>query len=190
MKSPSLMLLAALALFLAGCAGDSDKQAYLNAQISALEKQKPLWELEAQEGQNIELKGVKKIAVYAQGGGAGQIRALSSDWAPVVREGLGLLGMVGGIYFGGEQAVKLVEAVGKSAGAQISGSFNASGSQSTAGFVSGAGGVSNSASSTEISATASGSQSALAVNTGAGSQSLGLSPSSEQSGTSVSGSQP
>jgi hypothetical protein len=45
---------------------------------SARASQRPIFEMEALEGQTIELKGVKRIAVYAPSGGNGQATALAA----------------------------------------------------------------------------------------------------------------
>jgi|GEM_PF-2765161 len=132
------------ALLTAGCASGEEKAAYLNAQLEALKLQKPILELRAQPGQQIELKGVEALLVHAPlggGNGNGLVRQHQNEWAPVAREGLGILGVVGGIYFAGEKAVQLAETVGKSAGTQISGSFNNSGGQSPVSFYAGQGGA-------------------------------------------------
>jgi hypothetical protein len=127
-------MLSVVAFSLVGCAGDSDMQAYLKAQLDALDRQKPLVMLEAQPGQTMELKGVKSLVVYAPNGNASQIRPLESQWAPVWREALRVAGVVGGIYYGGQALTNLAEAMGKNAGAHISGSFNTSGNQSPVGY--------------------------------------------------------
>lgn len=131
------------ALLTAGCASSEEKTAYLNAQLEALKLQKPILELRAKPGESIELKGVEALLVHAPlgGGAGGQIRQHQNEWAPVAREGLGILGVVGGIYFAGEKAVQLAEVVGKNAGTQITGSFNNSGGQSPVSFYAGQGGA-------------------------------------------------
>ncbi|MCA1988701.1 MAG: hypothetical protein LDL07_06080 [Desulfarculus sp.] len=132
-----------LAILAAGCASGEEKAAYLNAQLEALRLQKPILELRAQPGQQIELKGVEALLVHAPlgGGGGGLVRQHQNEWAPVAREGLGILGVVGGIYFAGEKAVQLAETVGKSAGTHISGSFNNQGAQSPISYYVGPGGA-------------------------------------------------
>ncbi|MCA1905929.1 MAG: hypothetical protein LDL11_04985 [Desulfarculus sp.] len=131
-------------LLTAGCASGEEKAAYLNAQLEALRLQKPLLELRAKPGEQIELKGVEALLVHAPlggGSGGGLVRQHQNEWAPVAREGLGILGVVGGIYFAGEKAVQLAETVGKSAGTHISGGFNNSGGQSPVSYYVGQGGA-------------------------------------------------
>ena len=144
-KFVALMILAALAAA-SGCASTEEKQAFMDAQLRALEMQKPLLYLKAKPGESIELKGVEELAVYAPlggGNGGGLVQQHKSEWAPVAREGLGLLGMLGGIYYGGEAAVRLADVVGKNAGTHIAGSFNNAGAQSPINYYVGQGGAPN-----------------------------------------------
>lgn len=155
MRRVAMVMLSVLAFSLAGCAADGDMQAYLKAQLDALDRQKPLVMLEAQPGQTMELKGVKSLVVYAPNGGVGQIRPLESQWAPVWREALRVAGVVGGIYYGGQALSNLAEAMGKNAGTHISGSFNPSGAQSSAGYSAGGGLSISSSKTTAITTTTS-----------------------------------
>ncbi|MFZ5586956.1 MAG: hypothetical protein ACOZHQ_13630 [Thermodesulfobacteriota bacterium] len=127
------LILAMLAMPAAGCASAEEKNAYLNAQLEALKLQKPILLLKARPGEQITLAGVEELSVHQPlggAGGAGLIRQHQSEWAPVAREGLGLIATVGGIYYGGQVAVQLADSIGRSAGAHISGSFNNAGAQS------------------------------------------------------------
>ncbi len=143
MRNTAILWLLA-AVLAAGCASSEEKTAYLNAQLEALKLQKPILELRAKAGESIELKGVEALLVHAPldgGNGGGLVRPHQNEWAPVAREGLGILGVVGGIYFAGEKAVQLAEVVGRNAGAQITGSFNNSGGQSPISYYVGQGGA-------------------------------------------------
>jgi len=136
-----MVCLAGAAILAAGCASTEEKQAYIDAQLKALSQQKPLLELRAKPGEAIELKGVEALLVHAPvGGGNGLIRQHQNEWAPVLREGLGLAGMVAGIYYGGEAAVRLADTVGRNAGTHITGSFNNQGAQSPINYYVGQGG--------------------------------------------------
>ena len=137
-RTTTFLLLAAL--LAAGCAGNEEKTAFLSAQLEAMKLQKPLLELRARPGEQIELRGVEALIIHAPQAGAASIKPLQSEWAPVAREGLGILGVVGGIYFAGEKAVQLAEVVGRSAGTHITGSFNNSGGQSPINYYVGQGG--------------------------------------------------
>jgi hypothetical protein len=70
-KSGLLLSLAliASAVFLVGCLHNehrtNESKGYIDGQLSAIEKQKPIFELEAQEGQQITLGGVKALRVFA-----------------------------------------------------------------------------------------------------------------------------
>lgn len=126
-------LILATAALAAGCATAEEKQAYLSAQLDALKLQRPLLRLKAKPGEQITLTGVEELSVYQPlggAGGAGLIRQHQSEWAPVAREGLGIIGTVGGIYYGGQVAVKLADSIGRSAGTHITGAFNNAGAQS------------------------------------------------------------
>ncbi|MCA1988141.1 MAG: hypothetical protein LDL07_03210 [Desulfarculus sp.] len=137
------LALGLLGAMLSGCATAEEKAAYLNAQLAALDKQKPILYFKARPGESIELKGVEELAVYSPlgGGNGGLIRQHQNEWAPVAREGLGILGMAAGIYYGGEAAVKLADTVGRNAGTHITGSFNNGGSQSPINYYVGQGGA-------------------------------------------------
>lgn len=117
MKKHLVILAALAALALAGgCIGSGDREAYYQAQLAAIQAQKPLLELEAHEGQMIELRGVKRLVVSAPPSGGGQIQPLKDEWANVAINGVGVLGMAAGIYVAGEAAVSLADTVGKHAG--------------------------------------------------------------------------
>ncbi|MCA1987618.1 MAG: hypothetical protein LDL07_00530 [Desulfarculus sp.] len=140
----ALPLLGMVLLAVSGCATSEEKTAFLNAQLEALKMQKPLLELRAKAGEQIELRGVESLAVYAPlggGNGGGLVRQHQNEWAPVAREGLGILGVVGGIYFAGEKAVQLADVVGRNAGTHITGSFNNTGGQSPISYYVGQGGA-------------------------------------------------
>ena len=94
------LALGLLGAMLSGCATAEEKAAYLNAQLAALDKQKPILYFKARPGESIELKGVEELAVYSPlgGGNGGLIRQHQNEWAPVAREGLGILGMAAGGY--------------------------------------------------------------------------------------------
>ncbi|MFH1061104.1 MAG: hypothetical protein V1797_20775 [Pseudomonadota bacterium] len=129
---PNLALLALLAVLAVGCASSEEKNAYLNAQLEALKLQKPLLYLKAKPGEQITLGGLEELAVYQPlgAGGGSLIRQHQNEWAPVAREGLGIIGTVGGIYYGGQVAVQLADSIGRTAGTHITGSFNNQGPQS------------------------------------------------------------
>lgn len=137
------LMLALTALLAAGCASTEEKNAYLNAQLEALKLQKPLLYLKAKPGEQITLGGLEELAVYQPlgAGGGSLIRQHQNEWAPVAREGLGIIGTVGGIYYGGQVAVQLADSIGRSAGAHITGSFNNSGPQSPINYYVGQGGA-------------------------------------------------
>jgi hypothetical protein len=135
------LCLVLLGTALSGCATAEEKQAYMNAQLDALKLQKPLLLLRAKSGESIELRGVEELAVHAPVNAQnGLIRQHQSEWAPVLREGLGIIGTVGGIYYGGQAAVQLADSIGRSAGTHINGSFNPSGPQSPINYYVGQGG--------------------------------------------------
>lgn len=117
-----------LALAAAGCAG-KDQAAYYQAQLEAIKAQKPLLVLKAQEGQEVRLSGLAELVLYlpAGGGGGPAIQPAGDPWAAVVKEGITGAAMLGGIWLGGQAAVALVDAVGRTAGHQITNSFNPAG---------------------------------------------------------------
>ncbi|WP_449246448.1 hypothetical protein [Desulfarculus baarsii] len=120
----TLALLLAVGL-LAGCASFEEKQAYYNANVEMAKAQRPLLLLRAKPGEQITLAGVEELAVYAPGGGG--VAQYRDESIAAAKDAAGLIGTVAGIYFGGEAAVALVDAVGRHAGTQITGSLNGSG---------------------------------------------------------------
>lgn len=104
------LILAALAL--TACVHNKHRtdeaKAYTDAQAMALEKQKPIFELEAQEGQQITLGGVKALRVYAPRDTA--IRALPQQQSGIWRLGEKLVD--GGLkYFGFKFASDTLQSV-------------------------------------------------------------------------------
>ena len=91
----------------------SDATTYINGQVRAKEVQKPLWEMEAQDGQKISLDGVKAIRVYANTGT--DIKAYVSAFERIVINGMPLLAMVAQNYISADMAVKIANAVGATA---------------------------------------------------------------------------
>lgn len=76
MKQLSLLLFSvAMLVMLTGCATTADKTAAANAHYTAQEAftkaQKPIFEMEGIEGEQIRLSGVKALRVYASGGAQG-----------------------------------------------------------------------------------------------------------------------
>ena len=115
-----LVVLAGLVMgSLAGCAGKEEQTAYMQAQLQALALQKPLLEIEGFKDQPIVFK---KLTVYAPG--QGQIQQYVDPWANVATNALGVLGAVGGIWVGGDAAVRLADTVGKHASAVYTHSYN------------------------------------------------------------------
>lgn len=114
---------------LPGCATMEEKKAYYDANVQMAKLQKPLFLMRAKAGQNIELKGVEEIAIYAPGEkGVTQYR---DESIAAARDAAGVIGAIAGIYVGGEAAVRLVDAAGRAAGTQISNSFNGGSGQSS-----------------------------------------------------------
>ncbi|KIX15042.1 hypothetical protein [Dethiosulfatarculus sandiegensis] len=133
-RKPFLLALITVMAIASGCASKEEKLAYYQANIEAAKHQKPLLLLEAKEGQDIQLKGVKSLVVYApRSGGITQYR---DEAAALAREGLGIAGTVAGIYFGGQVAVALADTVGKHSGKNYSftNSFNPSAPGSSTGY--------------------------------------------------------
>ena len=109
-------LLMMLALVLAGCAS-TEYRDYLTAAHEghklALQAQKPLVEIEAQEGQTI--TGLKAVRVYTPVAAPQVQQARPSEWAGVMNNALGVVGSLGGVYLGGKAAEGLANAVGGAA---------------------------------------------------------------------------
>jgi len=151
-------LLALLAL-LAGCAGGkstitsktthpdgsvtettqelTDEAAFVQAQQAAV---KPVFRLVATDpAKPVELKNVRELEIY--GGGGNQIQQYHHPGWDVLKTAFGVAGTVAGVYVAGENAVRLVGAVGAVGGSTIRDSFNASGDQSATQHAPGNGGT-------------------------------------------------
>lgn len=116
----SLALIAS-AVFLAGCVHNrhrtAEAKAYVNGQLSAIEKQKPIVEFEAAEGQQITLGGVKAFRVYAPMNT--QIRALPQQRSGILDFGMKLLdrgAQVAGYKFASDTLTGIFDKYGDSAG--------------------------------------------------------------------------
>lgn len=87
------LALIASAVFLVGCVHNehrtAESKAYIDGQLSALERQKPIVEFEAADGQQITLGGVKAFRVYAPMNT--QIRALPQQRSAIADFGMKLL---------------------------------------------------------------------------------------------------
>ena len=98
---------------IAGCASSPDYDSYLKAQTEAnrqaQESQKPLVRLTAQPGQQI--TGLQSLEVFAPTSMPVIQQARPNEWAAVVGQGLGVLGTVGSIYYGGKAAASLASEV-------------------------------------------------------------------------------
>lgn len=123
-----LIILVALTM-LAGCATMEEKKAYYDANVQMAKLKKPLLLMKAKPGEQIVLKGVEELAVYAPGEkGVAQYR---DEAIAAARDAAGVIGAIAGVYVGGEAAVRLVEAAGRAAGTRIEGSFNGGSGQSS-----------------------------------------------------------
>ena len=143
-------LLIALTLGVSGCAGQlnkittnyptgetvtqeiSDEALFYQVQTRMAQARKPILVMEARKGENIELKGVKKLVVWGYADDRGRLRTYEHPWAKAIREWGGIVGMLGSIYLGGQVAVELADTVGKHAGSHttITDAYKTSGSQS------------------------------------------------------------
>ncbi len=121
---------------LQGCVGGSAD--WYKAQLEAMDKRKPIFELKAKPGEKITLGGVESLIVWGDGANT-SLAPYQDPWAPVVREGLGILGMGASLYLSGTQVVELADAVGRNAGTHISGGISSDG-QSGLIYAPGAGG--------------------------------------------------
>lgn len=108
-----LTLLFVFAALAAGCSTTGDYKAYLQAQAEAnrqaAEGQKPLVELTAQPGQPI--TGLSSLKVYPPTAAPVIQQSRPNEWAGVVGQGLGVLGTLGGIHYGGKAAVGLASEI-------------------------------------------------------------------------------
>lgn len=97
---------------LAGCASPGYKE-YLQAQSDAnrqaLEAQKPLIRITAQPGQQI--TGLQSLEVYTPQQMPVIQQARENEWARVLGQGLGVVGQVGSIYYGGKAAASLASEI-------------------------------------------------------------------------------
>ncbi len=106
-------LVVALALA-GGCISAQERKDYYQAQLDAMRERKPLLEIEAKDGEELRISGLKTLRVYAPNGEA--VQQLRDQAAEAAREGLGIAGAVATVYVGGEAAVGLADVVGKHAG--------------------------------------------------------------------------
>ena len=106
-----------LPVILAGCATSEDYRAYLAAQeganLRAYAERKPLVEIEAVPGQQI--TGLKAMRVYLPEQPQKIEQARPSEWAGIAGQALSIVGMWGGIYYSGKNAVDIANAVGGAA---------------------------------------------------------------------------
>lgn len=116
-----LALMIAIVMVLAGCMYNRHRtleaKAYVNGQLSAIEKQKPIVEFEAAEGQQITLSGVKAFRVYAPRDT--QIRALPQQRSALADFGLKLLdrgAQVAGYKFASDTLTSVFSKVAESGG--------------------------------------------------------------------------
>lgn len=116
-----IALMIAIVLFLAGCMHNrhrtAEARAFMKGQLSAIEKQKPIVEFEAAEGQQITLGGVKAFRVYAPMNT--QIRALPQQRSGILDFGMKMLdtGMkVAGYKFASETLTNIFNKASDSAG--------------------------------------------------------------------------
>ena len=106
-----------LPVILTGCATSEDYRAYLAAQeganLRAYAERKPLVEIEAVPGQQI--TGLKAMRVYLPEQPQKIEQARPSEWAGIAGQALSIVGMWGGIYYSGKNAVDIANAVGSAA---------------------------------------------------------------------------
>lgn len=88
----------------------SDDTAFVKGQVEAVEKQKPLFEMVAQEGEEITISGMKSMRVYAPRNS--EIKQYISAAERIFINGMPLLAMVAQGFFNSEAMVKIVNAVG------------------------------------------------------------------------------
>ena len=102
---------------LTGCATSEDYRMYLaaqeNANVRAYAERKPLVEIEAVPGQQI--TGLKAMRVYLPEQPQKIEQMRPSEWAGIAGQALSIVGMWGGIYYSGKNAVDIANAVGSSA---------------------------------------------------------------------------
>jgi hypothetical protein len=109
--------LAALAI-LTGCATSADHaRAYYDAQAAAQANQRPLIRMEAHNGQDIVLAGVKRFEVYAPAGNSQSLTQYREAHHPAWDILGQTLRIAAPIYFAGEAAIGLADSVGRSVGA-------------------------------------------------------------------------
>ena len=107
----------ALAAVLGACASGGDYKQYVDAQMEAIRQHqaqaKPLVSIKAQAGQTI--SGLESIEINVPGQAPLIQQARGNEWAPVIGQAIGALGIVGGIVAGGHAAVGIANAVGNAA---------------------------------------------------------------------------
>ena len=114
----------------------TDEAAFVQAQQAAV---KPVFRLVATDpSRPVELKNVRELEIY---GGGNQIQQYHHPGWDVLKTAFGVAGTVAGVYVAGENAVRLVGAVGAVGGNTFTDSFNASGTQSTVGYTPGNGSI-------------------------------------------------
>ena len=97
----------------------SDEGIWYQRQADMAKLRKPILVLEAYDGKDINLVGVKRLEVWGSDGNVTNLKIYESQWAKMWREWGGIAGMLGGIYVGGQVAVDLADTVGKHAGRNI-----------------------------------------------------------------------
>jgi hypothetical protein len=113
----TIIMLAALAI-LTGCATSADSaRAYYDAQAAAQANQRPLIRMEAYEGKDIVLAGVKTFEVYAPAASGQSLTQYREAHHPVWDILGQTLRIAAPIYFAGEAAIGLADSVGRSVGA-------------------------------------------------------------------------
>ena len=142
---------------LGGCASGGDYKQYVDAQMEAIRQHqaqaRPLVSIKAAPGQQI--TGLESIEINVPGQAPTIQQARGNEWAPVVGQAIGTIGIVGGIVAGGRAAIGIANAVGNAAktpqanvstvntmsgtGVMGSGSYGTANTASTANSIGGSG---------------------------------------------------